>query len=207
MDESRVLKTGFGCNFARNPWKLPSRVRGQYRQKSHGRTIVYPEFSDLNLVDRAILSSPSLALPPSSPRNNEFFSLDRNPKKREREGIGNRVNSRQLRRDLVFDVSSLLRETRRRRVRPTLARNINEEAGGREGSGRRRKSVIIPTLGRKSNDVSARKRGGRKETVVFQGSEATGKKRERESLSEFGRSASAGGASKQRCVSKRSIFS
>lgn len=150
----------------------------------------------------------SVPRPPSLlPRNNEFFSLDRNPKKREREGIGNRVNSRQLRRDLVFDVSSLLRETRRRRVRPTLARNINEEAGGREGSGRRRKSVIIPTLGWKSNDVSARKRGGRKETVVFQGSEATGKKRERESLSEFGRSASAGGASKQRCVSKRSIFS
>lgn len=191
-----------------------SSARPVSTEKSRPNNRIYPEFSDLNLLAR---SRPLLQIPNSyrsSPplleireeTNFSFLDPDPSSKERQTKQRDNRVNSRQLRGDLIRRIVAFTNSTERERKFGQLSRGISTRLGTN-----RREREKETKIGDNSDTTDERatifpKREKRR-PLLFQGSdEKKGKERER---SEFGAVAQArgGGGSKQRCVSKRSIFS
>lgn len=206
-------------------------IRGSYRVECAAsidrkvtaeQSYIYPEFSDLNLLARSrhSLPLPLLQIPNSyrsSPplleireeTNFSFLDPDPSSKERQTKQRDNRVNSRQLRGDLIRRIVAFTNSTEKRE-RESLANSREEyqRDWGRTGEREREKETKIgdnsDTTDERATIFSKREK---RRPLLFQGSdEKKGKERER---SEFGAVAQArgGGGSKQRCVSKRSIFS
>lgn len=191
-----------------------SSARPVSTEKSRPNNRIYPEFSDLNLLARSRHSPPIPLLQiPNSYRSSfpleireetNFSFLDPDPSSKERQTKqrDNRVNSRQLRGDLIRRIVAFTNSTEKRE-RESLANSREEyqRDWGRTGEREREKETKIgdnsDTTDERATIFSKREK---RRPLLFQGSdEKKGKERERREFGAVAQAREGGDRSNDAC--------